>query len=236
MADRLHCRVFGSGVRWRSYQGNRAAELGSTTEAGCFVTDDAIETSVGKTYSVEAWIKPSHWHRGAMFCLFARPQKGAEIRQGLLFELCGNSGDATKASRQQDIHPGRIRLVHRNPLESNAGNSCYSSRAHAAYALRKWQHLVAVKKGGTLKIYVDGKVVATQNNATALVDGMKVLIGQLMPPHRSQKYPVRPYVGEIDEVAIYDRGLDKEVIKQHFRLGEAKPLADSSTANISFTN
>jgi hypothetical protein len=76
-------------------------------------------------------------------------------------------------------------------------------------------------------LYADGKVVATAEDSTGLGGGMRVLMGQLFPrnPDMKDEVSARLFVGELDEVALYDRALGDEEIQKHVQL--ARPDSDS---------
>jgi hypothetical protein len=64
---------------------------------------------------------------------------------------------------------------------------------------------------------------------------MRALMGQLYPPSKFVRDEVtaRLYVGEIDEVALYDRPMGEEEIQSHLKL--ARPAAEPATeANRDF--
>jgi hypothetical protein len=96
--------------------------------------------------------------------------------------------------------------------------------------LRRWQHAVAVKQGSAMRLYLNGQVAASGKNSTELADGMRVLMGQLHPHDPERPAAVRPFVGEMDEVAIYDRALSESEIVKHYEL--ARPDTESETPTI----
>jgi hypothetical protein len=79
-----------------------------------------------------------------------------------------------------------------------------------------------------MRLYSDGKVVATAEDSTQLGSGLRVMMGQLFPrnPYIKDELSARLFVGELDEVALYDRALSEEDILQHVQL--ARPESDSS--------
>jgi hypothetical protein len=121
-------------------------------------------------------------------------------------------------------HPGRIRFLHRSPAsnDSATGTSCYSS---AAYSLRKWQHLVAVKDGSKLRLYLNGEQVGEEDDDSRLTPGLKLLVGRLYPARN-----VRPFKGQLDELALYGRALSAEEIEAHYRI--IRPQAPAAEPRI----
>jgi hypothetical protein len=209
--DKLHCRVMGDGVRWRTYPGNRSIELGSSTEVSYLVTDDPVDDLIENDYTLELWIKPSHSHRGAVFSLVEEPQTPTQqvVGSGLLLELTGPSFSWSS------LYPGRLRFLHRTPPSAFKGTSAYSA---TAYKPREWQHVVALKQGAAMRLYLNTELVASGADSTKLANGMKVLIGQLYPLDERRHVVARPMMGELDEVALYNRALSERELTEHYRL------------------
>ncbi|CAN2047817.1 putative Secreted protein containing LamG-like jellyroll fold domain protein [Candidatus Magnetomoraceae bacterium gMMP-1] len=84
-----------------------------------------------------------------------------------------------------------------------------------------WHHVVAVRDGQTMKLYVDGgDPKATQSNVTQTVSGDEpkpLLIGMLADNYY--------YDGLIDEVAIWDRALTKAEVAALYNSGNAKGIS-----------
>jgi hypothetical protein len=221
IGDRFHCRVVGDPIRWHSYRGNHYAEFGATTEAGCLMSDDTFDDVLDKHYSVEAWIKPSHFHHGTIFSLlqYSATEPAIDFNHSMVVELIGAVGTKPLPTSITGVvpawsrYPGRIRFVHRNPAGSTGGKGCFSE---SAYALRKWQHVVCTKDETDLRLYVDGKLVTQEADARELAPGVRVLIGQLRPHDSNRLVAERPFIGELDEIAVYDRALSAEELLTHF--------------------
>lgn len=214
MSDRFQLQVDGVIGRTGRPQ-SEAIEFGVTDRGGDIVCSDVLDASIGDSYSLEMWIKPSHYHVGAMVSLVGTPMTPSGIiPHGMLLEL-GGSGKIPRAVH----HPGRIRFLHRSPAsdDSQLGTSCYSTDA---YTLRRWQHVVAVKDGDAMRLYVNGKLVGEGEDRNELPSGLRLLIGRLYPSRN-----IRPFIGQLDELALYDRALTPEEIKQHFLL--LRPIAAS---------
>jgi len=198
---------------WASQGDNCAIEFGSG------LTDESLRAyvessnSFGKaikdSYSIEVWVKPSHYHLGALVSLARNLPAGSE--HGALLEL---GGPLTTPSTIE--HPGRIRFLHRDPpsYDPLAGTSCFSK---SPYELRRWEHVVAVKDGGEMRLYINGELVAAADGNTGLAENLSLLIGQL-DRHRDW----RRFVGQLDELAVYNRALTDSEIRRHFQLVRPK--------------
>jgi hypothetical protein len=206
MGDRYHGRVFGT-TGWIDEGGNTTVLCGAGLDpdaASSYIVADRPLDCVGlQSYSLEVWVKPSHFHTGSIASL-AVPNSDQPGLHGMLLELGG------PWSFTEREHPGRVRYLHRNPPDWTGGNSCFSN---SAYRLRKWQHVVAVKETDRMRLYIDGKLMIECANSTPLPDGLELLIGQLDETRR-----IRSFVGQLDELAFYDRALSEDEIKQHYNL------------------
>lgn len=207
MADRYHGLVMGN-TEWVREHENWTIRCGNwlaTDMPPSHVVADRPLESVGiQSYSLEAWVKPSHAHLATIASLLSSNAGESRIH-GMLLELGGPSTIFTGRE-----HPGRVRYLHRNPPDEFGGNSCFSNRS---YGLRKWQHIVAVKNNAEMQLYIDGRPVAKCTDATPLADRLLLLVGQLDRERRQ-----RQFVGQVDELAYYERALSEEEIRQHYQL------------------
>jgi hypothetical protein len=159
-------------------------------------------------YTIEMWIKPSHYHWGTIVGLIGDPpQPGWDSVHGVLFELGGPISSPSSIEQ-----PGRFRFLHRSPpsADINTGTSCFSPQP---YELRKWQHVAVVKDGATMQLYVNGELVATEEDSTALPGGLRLIIGQL-----DERRLDRRFTGQLDELAVYPRALSEAEIQRRYNL------------------
>ncbi len=69
MSDRFHCRMVGDAVRWHAGEGNSTAEFGMTAGPGYLISDDVLDGVIADDYTLEAWVKPTYFHNGALISL-----------------------------------------------------------------------------------------------------------------------------------------------------------------------
>ena len=109
------------------------------------------------------------------------------------------------------ISPNRVRFVHRAPATADHYDGTHVI-SEQAYEARMWQHLVAQKRDEDVELWVDGERILSKGEPNPLPAEMRIVIGQLYP-HLNH----RPFVGQIDEVAVYERALRDEEIQAHLR-------------------
>jgi hypothetical protein len=219
VADRLHCRMVGDAVRLHPGQDNTTAEFGITAGPGYLASDDTTDGLIGENYAVEAWVKPTYYHHGALFSLLEwSATKSPHQTHQLHLELCGPISGFPDQKRITDFYPGRIRFIHHTA-------ECFSA---SPYTVRKWQHIAAVKEGSAMRLYADGKLVAGATDSRKFGTGLRILMGQLYPqsPLLRDDVTSRLFVGELDEVALYDHAIDEVEIQKHIEL--ARPSSEAT--------
>ncbi len=98
----------------------------------------------------------------------------------------------------------------------------------------QWQHIVATKTGGTVKIYLNGVEKVSQAFGGALTSTANVMsIGCYS--NATACYSSSYFMGKIDEVKVYNRALSSDEVKLRYGpLGVPKIRSDY--ADIRFTN
>lgn len=179
---------------------NHAAELRWEGNWHMASTRTAKLPLADSDYTLEAWIKPSHHHRACVFSLGC----GDEHSSGARFELQGGENDAINPQQC-----GVLRYFHRAYAgKEHFGTSCFSKHRYNA---RRWQHIVALKKQDTMKLFVNGRFAGSANDQAQLPHDAIVLVGI----YGDRK--TRRFIGQLDEIAIYNRALSYKEIQQHFQ-------------------
>jgi hypothetical protein len=129
----------------------------------------------------------------------------------LLIEAGGPITDPSIIER-----PGRVRFLHRSPPSDDPakGTSCFSDHP---YEVRKWQHVAAVKEGDAMRLYVNGKRVATGSDASNFPGNCKLVVGQI-----DEVRNIRRFVGQLDELAVFPRALTEAEIARRYQLIRAE--------------
>ena len=193
---------------WRQYGANRVAELGLLTSSA-FRTLEPWPDRPLEDYTVEMWVKPQLYHHGEVICLHAlEALADGRYPHTLMIETTAQHHFTHRLS---DKPADRFRFVNR-ALRSSQPISVTSSFSDQRYQARVWQHVVAQKNGQRQLLWVDGQLSSEAVNPAPLTENVQILIGQVYP---DSSY--RRFVGQIDEVAIYDRCLPPEELQEHIR-------------------
>ena len=207
MGPRFAGRIKGE-VGWEGPQGNRVISMGLNGKQGSVLSDDSWDETLQGDFSIELWMKPSHHHLGSMVGFVGNfDPELRRNRHGVLLEACGPVINAFHW-----LEPKRIRFLHRSELTANPsdGVHCFSADAYEA---RRWQHVVATKQGDQLRLYVDGVLSASQVDDQPTPRGLHLVIGQLYTETLE-----RFFIGQLDEIAVYDRALPESEVKAHHEL------------------
>jgi hypothetical protein len=204
ISDRFNGRIRGK-VHWVGPEGNQAIEFGITPEPGSMVVDGSWDEVLDGDYTLEAWIKPSHYHLGSIMGFIGEfDWQDHRNEHGVLLEVGGTSPPST-------IHqPEKIRFLHRPNMGVLGGVSCFSNRS---YKPRQWQHVVAVREGNQLRLFLDGQLVASGKEPAKMRLGLQLVLGQLY-----SETVERFFIGHMDEVAIFGRALNVDEIRRHYQL------------------
>lgn len=189
--------------------GNQSLELGLNGKHGSLLADESWDDVLQGDFSIELWMKPNHHHLGSMVGFVGEFDPALRRnRHGVLIETCGPV---------EGWRVNRVRFLHRSELTGDPkdGVSCFS---RGPYEARRWQHVVATKEGHQLRLYVDGKLVHTEVDPAATPQGLQLVIGQLYTETLE-----RFFIGQLDEIAVYDRSLSAEEVTRHHELLRPTP-------------
>lgn len=180
---------------------NHAIQFGYGSETGCLIADEPFSELQSGDYSIELWVKPDHFHNGALVGLIESDYADGTVNSGYLLQLTG----PYLASESRN---SALRFLHRSPAGVDGGSDSFSS---SNYLPRSWQHVVTVREGTSHRLLLNGEVVAIGSHDKPLDPSLTLLVGQLYP-----SVSMRPFVGQLDELAIYDRALSDQEILTHF--------------------
>jgi hypothetical protein len=160
-----------------------------------FATADALAGKLtGEAYTIECWVRPDAAQLGSL----------VSIDTGVYLGLTGDHDPQNWPARS-------IRFVHRQ-----LGLSWGGANLAAPYVPGRWTHLTAVRDRNRVMLYVNGKLAASGREAARWPHApASVLIGRLRSPDPTYDN-ARPFLGRLDELAIYNRPLSAREIESHY--------------------
>jgi hypothetical protein len=160
---------------------------------------------LGEAYSLELWL----WNGLASD---ARPVTGWFFSQGPEGGSAALDDHAGIGGTEPGDRAGRLIVA----------NGRHTLVGRTVLDLRKWHHVVVVRDGGTVTVYLDGQLDARgELEPTTPRRVARVFVGG-----RSDR--TDSFEGRLDEVALYQRALAPEEVAAHYRIsGLAKGLVRS---------
>src|SRR5581483_5680953 len=210
VADRPPLRVVGP-VELAGAPGENHSAAFGPAEAEQYLVLDGSWTPPPRGYAVELWALSEQFNVSTLVSLTDRAKEQAQDHT-LLLEMTGLSHHL--------LHdPCRVRYLDRWPAGWSGGVNVFSRRMYIPY---RWHHLVAQKIGDRLELYLDGELQGTaQADLGEATAACRLLVGRLKTGPQPNAYQVRPFVGRLDELAVYDRALAPADIRRHYELGTA---------------
>jgi hypothetical protein len=193
---------------------NRCVEFGPDEDEQSLAMDGLWEPPSEPGYAVELWALPGRIGHAALASLIAPGPPAEDYKHLFLVEL-------TASDRQSVlVPPGLFRFLHRRPPGDSGGDNVFSARH---YVPNRWHHVVAQRSGRRLELYVDGVSTSPVSPQSAgASEPCRLLLGRLKPmPRPSGRVHSRPFVGLIDELALYNRPLGADEVRRHYALGAA---------------
>lgn len=218
ISDGIELRVGGE-VSSVTYGSNSVLEFGMTRRAGYLYSDNRWPAAPLGDFSAELWVKPSHYHNGSVLGFTAesdaavgRSAPPGYAPHAVLLEL----GGTQQHWRSRTPLTSLRYLLRDEPSGDPEGES--GSSVINGYEVRRWQHLVYVKRGDRLELFRDGERIASDPcEGKKVAEGLQLCCGRLYPNGDE-----RLFVGQMDELAIYEHALSEAEILRHFSQGIPK--------------
>jgi hypothetical protein len=189
---------------------NRSAVFGPDDVDQYLMMDGRWAPPRNSGYAVELWFAPERISLAALAGLFVS-RGGEAYEHTFLLELTARNQESFLFRRAS------IRFLHRWPPGFEGGDNLFSDY----YVPYRWHHVVAQTKADRMELYVDGSPLPTLSiSSDRATEACEFLVGRLKPlsgPNHPRE--IRSFVGQIDEVALYDRALSVDEIGRHYRLG-----------------
>ncbi len=162
-------------------------------------------------YAVELWALSEKFKTSALISLTSRAD---EPNQNHIFLL-----EINGLSHHLLHNPCLVRFLDRWPPGQAGGVNVFSQRMYVPY---RWHHLVAQKIQDRLELYLDGEFQdAARADPDEATTACRLLVGRLKTDLQFNISQIRPFIGRLDELAVYDRPLSPEAIRRHYELGTA---------------
>jgi hypothetical protein len=184
-----------------------------------FLTTDGLwELAREPGHAVELWFLSDDIRYASLVGLYPPPElnvpeERAHIAHNFFVEL-------TARNRLYTLYkPASVRFLHRWPLDPRVGNNIVSEEI---FTPRRWHHVVAQKSGDRMELYFDGE----PDHSMPLISDHQTVSCHLVVGRRTtepaNRNDIRPFVGRLDELAIYDHPLSAEEVRRHFKLASPK--------------
>jgi hypothetical protein len=206
-------------------EGNGYALFKAGSPEQFLTTDGLWELARDPGHAVELWFLSDNIRYASLVGLYPPPELNVSDQRG---HIAHNFFvELTARNRLYTLYkPASVRFLHRWPLDPRVGNNIVSEEM---FAPRRWHHVVAQKNGDRMELYFDGVpdlsmplIADHQTVSCHLVIGRRT-----RDPH--DQSDIRPFVGRLDELAIYEHPLSSEEVRSHFRLA-ARTLAPDDRA------
>ena len=216
VADRYHAKIFGNV--------SSAKEAGrsffSLNESGDYLqtTGPIAELRAAESYTIECWVRATRYRHGSICEIIPthwdNPDKGVAAAR---IETLGET-DLGPLGRSK-LRFGHYDDSHKTPAGTQAlGTNAVST---TNYLLEQWVHVAAVKSGPAMTLYLDGEPVGQANEPENLIDeDLSIRIGKFFGTKDAPAEHRRQFIGQLDELAIYDHALPIEAIRARVRAAE----------------
>jgi hypothetical protein len=202
-------------------QGNRVAVFEDGHADQYLQLDGAWQPPRDPGFAVELWCLPEAIGHMALADMFVDdPQSRSADKPSLLkFQFLLELTSSIR-NRYRLHQPASVRLLHRFPASWGGGDNLYSNAPYVPY---RWHHIVGQMNGGRMELFLDGDPVPPLTVDPAYANQpSRLLLGRLTTIGQHNDDTSRPFVGLLDEVAVYDRPLTIEEVKDHYRLADLR--------------
>lgn len=182
-------------------------------------TDGLYELTRAPGYAVEFWFLSERISEAALVGFYPPPATVTEQFK-YLHVLCV---ELTAHPRPSIEKPASVRFLHRWLGGAGLGYVDSNLLSRHSYRPGRWHHVVAQKDGGRIDLYFDG----VRDYSMTLDKDAPNRLCRLVVGRRTADLSLaddsRPFVGRLDELAVYDHPLSADEVQQHFRLAGSAP-------------
>jgi hypothetical protein len=191
--------------------GNRTVAFGPPEAEQYLMMDGRWAPPRDPGYAVELWFSPERIGAAELAALFV-PRGGSDYDHMFQLELTARTSESILFQRYS------IRFLHRwPPSVGPSGDNLFFNH----YVPYRWYHVVAQTRGDQMELYVNGAALSPLSlSPDRATEACQFLVGRLKPlPRPPKASEIRPFVGQIDELALYDHPLSAEEVRHHYALG-----------------
>jgi hypothetical protein len=157
-------------------------------------------------FALEFWMMPESLAAQTLAALTpAAPAAGSHLG---LVEIAG-------LRKYWDFSPGGLRFLNVVRPRRSHDAGLVTEPPHVCVPFR-WHHVVAQRNGDTVELYLKGKKCKSEEVGPASASpACHLLLGRLQQKWSADPMQVRAFVGQLDEVAVYNRPLTANEIARH---------------------
>ena len=187
--------------------GNRSAEFRAGQGRQFLAMDEPWHPPWNPGYAVEFWCLAGSIQHASLVSVVTPKETDHHV---FLMEL-------TSRNRLTIHKPASVRLLHRWPPGWAGGDNAYSQDPYVPY---RWHHIVGQVRGERIELFTDGEPSSLASVTPEHGDlPCQFLLGRLSTRPGTGLSIDRPFIGRMDEVALYDRPLTLEEVRGHYRRG-----------------
>jgi hypothetical protein len=116
------------------------------------------------------------------------------------------------------VHQNKLRFSHRPVIDNNGGENIFYTPPSGDLRDGEWHHFAVVWQNPEMRMYYDGRLVATEISTANMPIPLYYIYGKLSPAST-----VRQFHGSMDDMRIYSCALTSDKVAALFNLDEFRP-------------
>lgn len=214
--NRYHAKIYG-GVQAVT-PGHRSSFLFGSFGDYLQTTEPIAELRGAKSYTVECWVKPRRYGFGSIFMLGMENDKSdIGVYAAARLEQTGSNPAIGPLQHLRYSHTNKT-PENDSELTNVKFDALFSNKT---YALSRWVYVAVVKEPEALSLYVNGSKSSEVKVETPLLDQEhQITIGRYSTSTQEKHAHTRQFLGEIDELAVYDYALSPDAIRARYEAGK----------------
>lgn len=186
-------------------RGGGVAVFGAATDTNQYLAvDRPWAPPCNPGFAVELWAMPEVLSAQTLAALVAQQGGSNEPHFGLI-EISGLRSVWL-------CPPGTIRFLYRSPPGGQGGIDLFSDRVCVPY---RWHHVVAQRVGDEAELYLDGRLCERAAVGPGNSPECRLMLGRLKRQESPDRRQTRPFIGHLGDVAVYNRPLTPDEVRQH---------------------